>query len=162
MELLQGVIEGGNRALVFSQFVSFFDIVRRELDKLSMRYFYIDGSVPLKQRAEMVEAFQNGENSLFLISLKAGGLGLNLTGANYVFHLDPWWNPAVEQQATDRTYRIGQERAVTVYHLVSKNTIEEKIIRLHQTKRDLAENILAGTDASYKLTGKDLLEMVAQ
>ncbi len=162
VELLQGVIEGGNRALVFSQFVSFFDIVRRELDKLGMRYFYIDGSVPLKQRAEMVEAFQNGENSLFLISLKAGGLGLNLTGANYVFHLDPWWNPAVEQQATDRTYRIGQERAVTVYHLVSKNTIEEKIIRLHQTKRDLAENILAGTDASYKLTGKDLLEMVAQ
>ena len=161
VELLQGVIEGGNRALVFSQFVSFFDLVRRELDRLGMKYFYIDGSVPLKQRSEMVDAFQKGENPLFLISLKAGGLGLNLTGANYVFHLDPWWNPAVEQQATDRTYRIGQEQAVTVYHLVSKNTIEEKIIRLHQTKRDLAENILAGTDASYKLTGKDLLEMVA-
>ena len=162
VELLQGVIEGGNRALVFSQFVSFFDIVRKELDRLGMKYFYIDGSVSMKQRAEMVEAFQNGENSLFLISLKAGGLGLNLTGANYVFHLDPWWNPAIEQQATDRTYRIGQNRAVTVYHLVSKNTIEEKIIRLHQTKRDLAENILAGTDTSYKLTGKDLLEMVAK
>ena len=127
-----------------------------------MKYFYIDGSVSMKQRTEMVEAFQNGENSIFLISLKAGGLGLNLTGANYVFHLDPWWNPAIEQQATDRTYRIGQNRAVTVYHLVSKNTIEEKIIRLHQTKRDLAENILAGTDLSYKLTGKDLLEMVAK
>ena len=162
MELLQGVIEGGNRALVFSQFVSFFDIVKKELDRQGMKYFYIDGSTPLKQRAEMVDAFQNGENSLFLISLKAGGLGLNLTGANYVFHLDPWWNPAVEQQATDRAYRIGQQQAVTVYHLVSKNTIEEKIIRLHQTKRDLADNILAGTDASYKLTGKDLLEMVAQ
>lgn len=162
VELLQGVIEGGNRALVFSQFVSFFDLVRKELDRLGMKYFYIDGSVPLKQRTEMVNAFQNGENSLFLISLKAGGLGLNLTGANYVFHLDPWWNPAIEQQATDRTYRIGQTRAVTVYHLVSKNTIEEKIIRLHQTKRDLAENILAGTDVSHKLTGKDLLEMVAK
>ena len=162
VELLQGVIEGGNRALVFSQFVSFFDIVRKELDRLGMKYFYIDGSVSMKQRTEMVEAFQNGENSIFLISLKAGGLGLNLTGANYVFHLDPWWNPAIEQQATDRTYRIGQNRAVTVYHLVSKNTIEEKIIRLHQTKRDLAENILAGTDLSYKLTGKDLLEMVAK
>ncbi len=161
VELLQGVIEGGNRALVFSQFVSFFDIVRKELDRLGLKYFYIDGSVPLRQRTEMVEAFQNGENSLFLISLKAGGLGLNLTGANYVFHLDPWWNPAVEQQATDRTYRIGQDRAVTVYHLVSKNTIEEKIIRLHQTKRELAENILAGTDTSYKLTGKDLLDMVS-
>ncbi|MDE6722298.1 MAG: DEAD/DEAH box helicase [Bacteroidaceae bacterium] len=162
VELLQGVIEGGNRALVFSQFVSFFDIVRKELDRLGMQYFYIDGSVPLKQRTEMVDAFQNGENALFLISLKAGGLGLNLTGANYVFHLDPWWNPAIEQQATDRTYRIGQQQAVTVYHLVSKNTIEEKIIRLHQTKRELAENILARTDASYKLTGKDLLEMVAR
>ena len=148
--------------MVFSQFVSFFDIVRKELDRLGMKYFYIDGSVSMKQRTEMVEAFQNGENSIFLISLKAGGLGLNLTGANYVFHLDPWWNPAIEQQATDRTYRIGQNRAVTVYHLVSKNTIEEKIIRLHQTKRDLAENILAGTDLSYKLTGKDLLEMVAK
>lgn len=162
VELLQGVIEGGNRALVFSQFVSFFDLVRKELDRLGMKYFYIDGSVPLKQRTDMVEAFQQGENSLFLISLKAGGLGLNLTGANYVFHLDPWWNPAIEQQATDRAYRIGQTQAVTVYHLISKNTIEEKIIRLHQTKRDLADNILAGTDTSYKLTGKDLLEMIAK
>lgn len=162
VELLQGVIEGGNRALVFSQFVSFFDIVRKELDRLGMKYFYIDGSVPVKKRTEMVKAFQGGENPLFLISLKAGGLGLNLTGANYVFLLDPWWNPAIEQQATDRAHRIGQTQAVTVYHLVSKNTIEEKIIRLHQTKRNLADNILAGTDMSYKLTGKDLLEMVAQ
>jgi SNF2 family DNA or RNA helicase len=161
-ELLQGVIEGGNRALVFSQFVSFFDLVRRELDRLGMKYFYIDGSTPVKKRTEMVEAFQKGENSLFLISLKAGGLGLNLTGANYVFLLDPWWNPAIEQQATDRAHRIGQHQAVTVYHLVSKNTIEEKIIRLHQTKRHLADNILAGTDTSYKLTGEDLLEMVAK
>ena len=162
LELLQGVVEGGNRALVFSQFVSFLDIVRHELDRLGMKYFYIDGSVPLKQRTEMVDAFQRGENQLFLISLKAGGLGLNLTGANYVFHLDPWWNPAIEQQATDRAYRIGQNQAVTVYHLVSKNTIEEKIIRLHQTKRDLADNILAGTDTSHKITGEELLNMVAK
>ena len=162
VELLQGVIEGGNRALVFSQFVGFLDIVRRELDRLGMKYFYIDGSVPLKQRTEMVNAFQQGENSLFVISLKAGGLGLNLTGANYVFHLDPWWNPAIEQQATDRAYRIGQDQAVTVYHLVSKNTIEEKIIRLHQTKRDLADNILSGTDTSHKITGEELLNMVAK
>lgn len=162
VELLQGVIEGGNRTLVFSQFVSFFDIVRRELDSRGMEYFYIDGSIPVKKRTEMVDAFQNGEKAIFLISLKAGGLGLNLTGANYVFHLDPWWNPAIEQQATDRAYRIGQQQAVTVYHLVSHHTIEEKIIRLHQTKRDLADNILAGTDMSYKITGKDLLEMVAK
>lgn len=159
-ELLQGVIEGGNRALVFSQFVSFFDIIKRELDRLGMDYYYIDGSVPVKKRSEMVNEFQNGKKSIFLISLKAGGLGLNLTGANYVFHLDPWWNPAIEQQATDRVYRIGQTQAVTVYHLVSQHTIEEKIIRLHESKRELAENILAGTDISHKLTGKDLLEMI--
>ena len=159
-ELLQGVIEGGNRALVFSQFVSFFNVVKRELDKRHVDYFYIDGSVPVKKRTEMVAAFQNGEKSVFLISLKAGGLGLNLTGANYVFHLDPWWNPAIEQQATDRAYRIGQNQAVTVYHLVSKHTIDEKIIRLHETKRELAENILEGTDISYKLTGAELLDML--
>ena len=145
---------------MFSQFVSFFNVVKRELDKRHVDYFYIDGSVPVKKRTEMVAAFQNGEKSVFLISLKAGGLGLNLTGANYVFHLDPWWNPAIEQQATDRAYRIGQNQAVTVYHLVSKHTIEEKIIRLHETKRELAENILEGTDISYKLTGEELLEML--
>lgn len=159
-ELLQGVVEGGNRALVFSQFVSFFDVVKRELDRLGMDYYYIDGSVPVSKRSQMVKEFQAGSKSIFLISLKAGGLGLNLTGANYVFHLDPWWNPAIEQQATDRAYRIGQTQAVTVYHLVSKHTIEEKIIRLHENKRELAENILAGTDLSHKLTGKDLLEMI--
>ena len=140
--------------------MSFFDIVRKELDARNVEYLYIDGSTPVKKRSEMVEQFQKGECPVFLISLKAGGLGLNLTNANYVIHLDPWWNPAIEQQATDRAYRIGQQRAVTVYHLVSKNTIEEKIIRLHESKRDLADNILAGTDASFKLTGKDLLEMV--
>lgn len=159
IELLQEVIEGGNRALVFSQFTSFFDIVRKTLDEAGMEYLYIDGSVPVKKRTELVERFQKGECPLFLISLKAGGLGLNLTNANYVFHLDPWWNPAIEQQATDRAYRIGQNQAVTVYHLISQNTIEEKIIRLHQSKRQLAENILEGTDITHKLTGKDLLEL---
>ena len=111
----------------------------------------------------MIENFQeNKDRKILVATLKTGGVGLNLTAAQNVIHYDLWWNPAIEQQATDRTYRIGQNRAVTVYHLVSKNTIEEKIIRLHQTKRDLAENILAGTDLSYKLTGKDLLEMVAK
>ena len=108
----------------------------------------------------MVEAFQNGEKAVFLISLKAGGLGLNLTGANYVIHLDPWWNPAVEQQATDRAYRMGQEQKVTVYHLISEHTIEEKILRLHATKRSLADSLLEGSDLSGKLTAKELLEML--
>lgn len=162
VELLQGVIEGDNHALVFSQFTSFLDIVRERLDAEGMEYLYIDGSVPVKRRTELVEQFQQGKCPIFIISLKAGGLGLNLTNANYVFHLDPWWNPAIEQQATDRAYRIGQRQAVTVYHLIAENTIEEKIIRLHEKKRTLAENILDGTDISHHLTGKDLLEMVAK
>ena len=124
-------------------------------------YFYLDGSTPMKKRSEMVDAFQKGKCPLFIISLKAGGLGLNLTGANYVIHLDPWWNPAIEQQATDRAYRIGQEQKVTVYHLISEHTIEEKIVRLHQTKRDLADSLLEGTDLSHKLSAADLLEMIA-
>ena len=161
-ELLQGVIEAGHRALVFSQFVSFFQLVRAELDRRGMPYYYIDGSTPMSLRADMVQSFQSGHRPLFLISLKAGGLGLNLTGANYVFHLDPWWNPAIEQQATDRAHRIGQTQAVTVYHLVSKHTIEEKIIRLHQAKRQLATHLLQGTEASHKLTGKELLQMVSK
>ena len=109
----------------------------------------------------MVDAFQAGEAQVFLISLKAGGLGLNLTSANYVFHLDPWWNPAVEQQATDRAYRIGQDQNVTVYHLISEHTIEEKILRLHKEKQSLADSLLEGTDMSNKLTIKDYLELLS-
>ncbi|MCR5312958.1 MAG: DEAD/DEAH box helicase [Bacteroidaceae bacterium] len=160
LELLSDVIEGDNRALIFSQFTSFLDIVRSALDKAGIKYLYLDGGTPVAQRIKLVQSFQDGECPIFVISLKAGGLGLNLTNANYVFHLDPWWNPAIEQQATDRAYRIGQKQAVTVYHLIAQNTIEEKIIRLHETKRNLAENILQGTESTFKLTGKDLLEMI--
>ena len=106
--------------------------------------------------------FQNGECPLFLISLKAGGLGLNLTGANYVIHLDPWWNPAIEQQATDRAYRIGQERNVTVYRLIAHHTIEEKIVRLHHSKRDLADSLLEGADLAGKLTEKELMDILTE
>lgn len=105
--------------------------------------------------------FQAGKCPFFLISLKAGGLGLNLTGTNYVIHLDPWWNPAIEQQATDRAYRIGQQLNVTAHHLISQHTIEDKILRLHKTKRDLADSLLQGTDMSHALTQKDLLELLA-
>lgn len=97
---------------------------------------------------------------VFVVSLKAGGLGLNLTGANYVIHLDPWRNPAIEQQATDRAHRIGQKQPVTVYHLISENTIEEKILRLHKTKRDLADSFLSGTDVAHALTIDDLRGLV--
>lgn len=160
VEALEPIVESGDAALVFSQFTSFLAIIQKALKKAKIPYLYIDGSVSVKERQALVEKYQSGECPVFLISLKAGGLGLNLTRANYVFHLDPWWNPAIEQQATDRAYRIGQHNAVTVYHLLSANTIEEKIRRMHETKRDLADNILEGTDISSKLTGKDLLEMV--
>ena len=122
--------------------------------------FYLDGSTPIKERQSMVEAFQSGKGQVFLISLKAGGLGLNLTGANYVIHLDPWWNPAIEQQATDRAYRIGQSQKVTVYHLIAEHTIEEKMLRMHQTKQSLADSLLEGTNMSHKLTTQDLLELL--
>ena len=116
--------------------------------------------MPIIERQKLVERFQAGECPVFLISLKAGGLGLNLTRANYVIHMDPWWNPAIESQATDRSHRIGQMKAVTVYHLISQGTIEEKIQRLHERKQNLVSNILAATDMSHKLTGEELLEMV--
>lgn len=108
----------------------------------------------------MVNGFQRGERPVFLISLKAGGLGLNLTGANYVIHLDPWWNPAIEQQATDRAYRIGQQQNVTVYHLIAANSIEEKILRLHKTKQNLADAILEGTSVSHAITLDELRELI--
>ena len=107
-----------------------------------------------------MEAFQSGEAALFLISLKAGGLGLNLTAADYVIHMDPWWNPAMEDQAADRAHRIGQKRPVTVYRLVTANTIEEKIVRLHQEKRDLAHSLLEGTDVSARIGVEELLELI--
>ena len=155
------IVEQGNRVLVFSQFTSFLDMACREIKAAGIKdYFYLKGSTPVRERQRMVEAFQKGEKPVFLISLKAGGLGLNLTGANYVIHLDPWWNPAIEQQATDRAYRIGQAQKVTVYHLISEHTIEEKILRLHATKRSLADSLLEGSDLSGKLTAKELLEML--
>ena len=159
-DLLQEIVDGGNAVLVFSQFTSFLAMVRQQLDKQNQPYLYLDGSVPVRQRDQLVQQFQHGDCPVFLISLKAGGLGLNLTGANYVIHLDPWWNPAIEQQATDRAYRIGQRQNVTVYHLISQHTIEEKILRLHQTKRNLADAMLEGTNESHKLTSKDLLAMI--
>ena len=159
-DLLQEIVGAGNAVLVFSQFTSFLDMVPSRLDKERQPYLYLDGSVTIKQREQLLQDFQRGHCPVFLISLKAGGLGLNLTGANYVIHLDPWWNPAIEQQATDRAYRIGQRQNVTVYHLISQHTIEEKILRLHDTKRNLADALLEGTSESHKLTSKELLEMI--
>ncbi len=160
MEIVSELKENNHRALVFSQFVTHLTLVRKELDAQNIAYHYLDGSTPLSERERRVKQFQTGETALFLISLKAGGLGLNLTAADFVIHLDPWWNPAIEDQASDRAHRIGQSRPVTVYRLVAENTIEEKIIELHNTKRDLADTLLEGSDQAGKLTAKELLDLI--
>ena len=159
-EIIDELLDNGHKALVFSQFVGHLAILEKHLKKKKVAYQYLDGSTPLKKREERIDAFQSGEGDIFLISLKAGGTGLNLTAADYVIHTDPWWNPAVEDQATDRAHRIGQERPVTVYRLVAENTIEEKILELHAKKRDLADSLLSGTDVSAKLTAEDLMGLL--
>ena len=141
-ELATVLVANGHKALVFSQFVDFLALLREPLDAAGIAYQYLDGSTPSAERTKRVEAFQNGEGDLFLISLKAGGFGLNLTVADYVVIADPWWNPAAEDQASGRAHRIGQQRPVTVYRLVNSGTLEEKILTLHQTKRELADSVL--------------------
>ncbi|MCH2021478.1 MAG: DEAD/DEAH box helicase [Saprospiraceae bacterium] len=159
-KIIEEIIENGHKALVFSQFVGHLQLIENYVQKKGIAYQYLDGQTPLKKRHQHIDAFQNGQGSLFLISLKAGGTGLNLTAADYVIHMDPWWNPAVEDQASDRAHRIGQKRPVTVYRLITENTIEEKIIKLHDNKRELADSLLKGTDASSKLSAKDLLDLI--
>lgn len=162
LEIVKELIDNNHRALVFSQYVRHLDLVRQALDELCISYCYLDGSTPIATREKVVQQFQGGEGSLFLISLKAGGTGLNLTAADYVIHLDPWWNPAIEEQASDRAYRIGQTRPVTIYRLVTKHTIEEKIIALHHSKKDLADRLLEGSDISGKLSTEELLALIAK
>lgn len=160
-EVLTELLENRHKALVFSQFVDHLTIIRNYLDQQKINYQYLDGSTPIKERKKRVDAFQSGEGDVFLISLKAGGTGLNLTAADYVIHMDPWWNPAVEDQASDRAHRIGQQRPVTIYRLVAKNTIEEKIVDLHHQKRDLADSLLEGTDMSGKVSTDQLLQLIS-
>ncbi len=159
-ETVTELLENGHRALVFSQFVSHLTLLREHLDDKNINYQYLDGSTPTKKRQEAIDNFQAGKGELFLISLKAGGAGINLTGADYVIHMDPWWNPAVEDQATDRAHRMGQKRPVTVYRLITAGTIEEKIVRLHEHKRDLADSLLSGADVSARLTTNDLVDLL--
>ncbi len=156
---LAEVREEGHKALVFSQFTSLLAIVRRRLDKAGVRYEYLDGATTHRQTH--VETFQNDpECGLFLISLKAGGLGLNLTAAEYVFLLDPWWNPAVEAQAVDRAHRIGQTRPVFAYRLIAKDTVEEKVLELQKTKRDLADAILSEDNSLIRDLKSEDLELL--
>jgi SNF2 family DNA or RNA helicase len=144
-ELLDEILDGGHRALVFSQFTSMLHLLRDELDRRGLGYCYLDGST--RDRGNVVDRFQKDSGiPVFLISLKAGGVGLNLTGADTVIHFDPWWNPAVEDQATDRAHRIGQTRVVTSYKLITRGTVEEKILALQQRKRELIAATLTGED----------------
>lgn len=160
-EILEESIDGGHRVLVFSQFVSVLTLLREEMDKEEMPYCYIDGST--KDRLAECDRFNNDETiPVFLISLKAGGTGLNLTGADTVVHFDPWWNPAVEAQATDRAHRIGQKKVVTSIKLIAANTVEEKVLTLQKTKAELLRDLLDASDAANAKIGlediKDLLK----
>lgn len=161
LELALDLRAGDHQCLVFSQFTRLLDLLEVRLKQHSLSYLRLDGSTPGGQRGELVREFQKGQTDLFLISLKAGGTGLNLTAADYVVHLDPWWNPAVEDQASDRVHRLGQERPVTVYRLVARGTLEEKVLRLHQGKRQLAEQMLAGAEMAQAIGLQDLRDLLS-
>ena len=155
-DLVDEVLDEGHKVLVFSQFTKLLGIVRKRVEERQISYAYLDGQT--RKRGEVVERFQTDPDcNLFLISLKAGGVGLNLTAADYVFLLDPWWNPAVEAQAIDRTHRIGQTQPVFAYRLIAKDTVEEKILELQSSKRKIADAILGGEGGPLKeLTADDL------
>jgi SNF2 family DNA or RNA helicase len=156
---LHEIAEEGHKALVFSQFTSFLAIVKDRLDQAGVCYEYLDGKT--RDRAARVERFQTDPAcKLFLISLKAGGVGLNLTAADYVFLLDPWWNPAAEAQAIDRTHRIGQTKPVFAYRLIAKGTVEEKVLELQKSKRELADSILGGDDRLITELKREDLELL--
>ncbi len=160
--LLDDLLENRHKVLVFSQFVDHLTLIRKHLDARGIAYQYLDGSTPMQERKRRVDAFQAGQGDVFLISLKAGGVGINLTAADYVIHMDPWWNPAVEDQASDRAHRMGQMRPVTIYRLVARHTIEEGIVDLHKHKRDLADSLLEGSDMAARMSPSDMLKMLQE
>jgi SNF2 family DNA or RNA helicase len=142
LECVRQGVEGGHKLLIFSQFTSLLDLLEPHLQQESIRYYRLDGTTSKEQRQQLIQCFNNDDTSVFLLSLKAGGTGLNLVGADIVIHFDPWWNPAVQEQATDRAHRIGQTRTVQVIKLVAKDTIEERIMQLQQRKQDLSESLI--------------------
>ena len=155
-EILDTLLAEGHKALVYSQFVEVLKLVRKHLDERGVRYAYLDGQT--RDRHGQVDLFQNDPNvPFFLLSLKAGGVGLNLTAAEYVIHLDPWWNPAVEMQAADRAHRIGQENPVFIYKFIARDTVEEKILQLQEQKRGLVEQLISAESGFFKsLTREDV------
>lgn len=160
-EIVVDAIDSGHRILIFSQFTSMLKLIQPVLKKNNIRYFYLDGSTPAEDRRNMVHAFNDGYNEVFLISLKAGGTGLNLTGADMVIHYDPWWNPTTEDQATDRAYRIGQDKPVQVIRLITSGTIEEKIFKLQQKKKSLIDSVIhPGETLINKLSEAEVMELL--
>lgn len=160
-DILENSLRNDHRVLVFSQFSTMLDLIKGGLEERSVHYLSLDGKTPSSERTDMSKRFNEGEASVFLISLKAGGTGLNLTGADVVIHFDPWWNPAVEDQASDRAYRIGQTRAVQIFKLITHNTIEEKIYKLQQKKKDLIQSIIkSGEFFEDTLSEDDILEIL--
>ena len=161
MDLVHSAMEGEHRILLFSQFTSMLDLLKERLGQEGISYYEITGATPKKERMRLVSEFNDGNVPLFLISLRAGGTGLNLTGADIVIHYDPWWNAAAQNQATDRAHRIGQQKPVTVFKLIAKDSIEEKIQQLQEKKLNLADEIIGGEQVSFSsLTREDLLEMI--
>ena len=157
LELIQNAAEGGHKVLLFSQFTTMLERLKAALKREGIRFYSLDGSTPKARRVQLVDAFNRDETQVFCISLKAGGTGLNLTGADIVIHFDPWWNVAVQNQATDRAHRIGQKNVVTVYRLIARDTIEEKIVQLQEKKSRLAEQILGGEEMGPAALSKEAL-----
>jgi SNF2 family DNA or RNA helicase len=162
MELVEEALDGGHRILVFSQFVGMLTILRQELERQGLAYCYLDGST--KERMKVVHQFNSQRDiPLFLISLKAGGTGLNLTGADMVIHFDPWWNPAVEDQATDRAYRIGQKKTVYSLKLITRGTVEEKVLAMQRKKKAVIDATLTSDEnVMQKLDWNDIQELLAE
>ena len=151
-----------HKVLLFSQFTSMLETLQERLEQEGISYYVLTGSTPKERRLDLVERFNADETNVFCISLKAGGTGLNLTAADIVIHFDPWWNLAVQNQATDRAHRIGQTNIVNVYKLIMKDTIEENIVKLQERKKELAEQVLSGEDlGSGSFTKEELLELLA-
>ncbi|MCQ2573426.1 MAG: DEAD/DEAH box helicase [Treponema sp.] len=157
LDLIEQGIEGEHKMLIFSQFTSMLELLQKDLDERGIKYFVITGSTDKESRLKMVNTFNEDDTPVFLISLKAGGTGLNLTGADIVIHYDPWWNLAAQNQATDRAHRIGQTKNVTVFKLIAKDTIEEKIVELQNNKKNLADQILSGENGNISSLSKDEL-----
>lgn len=163
IDLIKNAVEGGHKVLLFSQFTSMLENLQEKLREEGISYYVLTGSTPKEQRLRLVESFNTDETNVFCISLKAGGTGLNLTAADIVIHFDPWWNLAVQNQATDRAHRIGQTNVVNVYKLIMKDTIEENIMKLQERKKELAEQVLSGGDlGNGSFTKEELLELLAE